>query len=84
MHAANNVHVFSAKVAAVFRVSTELIRCLRSKSSYPRGRESTIIRYAGRYLVAIGLAVDLQRVLHQATDGGVSPLCNHKSIFPEY
>ena len=56
----------------MFRVSTELIRSLRSQASFPMIRENTLIRYAGKYLVAVGLWVDLNTVLQQAASGVVS------------
>jgi hypothetical protein len=59
------------QTAAVFRVSTELIRSMRSQPAYPSTRENTLIRYAGKYLVAIGLWVDLNAVLQQAASGEV-------------
>ena len=61
-----------SQTAAVFRVSTELIRNMRSQPAYPSTREKTLIRYAGKYIVAIGLWVDLNEVLQQAASGEVS------------
>jgi hypothetical protein len=60
------------QTAAVFRVSTELVRNMRSQPAYPSTREKTFIRYAGKYLVAIGLWVDFNTVLQQAASGEVS------------